>query len=402
MLRNDVLARFAMPRQKGGLSIVLVLAFGVTGGVSAVSAQATSPASGDWPVQDPAAAGLDTTLLHAMENGIRGGDFGRVTSVLMAVHGSLAYEQYFDEGGREALRNTRSATKTITSVLVGIAIQEGQLRGVDERVARFFPELRPFAFPDPRKDSITIGDFMTMSSLLECDDDNSFSRGNEERMYLVENWARFTLDLPIRGFPAWVPRPEESPYGRSWSYCTAGATTLGFVLERAIGGPLAEWAAEHLFSPMGIERVEWQFAPTGTAMTGGGLGMRSRDLLAIVQLYMDGGVRNGVRVVPETWVRESLEARARVRTDVDYGYLWWLPTVAGERAFMMTGNGGQKVIGFPGLGVAIAITTTNFGQSDAHALTDRLLTDYLLPAASGVDPRPAGGSSSAHGQHSGS
>src|SRR5215471_11515466 len=188
---------------------------------------------------EPASVGLAAQHLTRMEQSIRAGEFEQTTSVLVARRGRLAYEAYFDAEGAEGLRNTRSATKTITGMLIGIAIDRGLLSGVDARVLDFFHDKQPLQNPDPRKAQITVEDFLTMSSLLECDDENSFSRGNEERMYLVEDWVRFTLDLPIRGFPAWMPRPKDAPYGRSWQYCTAGPTTLGVLLQRALKRPLA-------------------------------------------------------------------------------------------------------------------------------------------------------------------
>ena len=331
---------------------------------------------------DPSAAGLDATRLAAMEAEIESGAFGHVTSILIARAGTLAYERYFDGAGAAAMRNTRSATKTVTGMLIGIAIDRGAIEGVDARVVRFFPERAPFDHPDPRKDAITIEDFLTMSSLLECDDGNSFSRGNEERMYLIEDWVGFTLDLPIRGFPPWIPRPEDSPHGRSWSYCTAGVTTLGGVLEAASGESVETFAATHLFEPLGIDEFSWQLSPTGLAQTGGGLGLRSIDLLKLARLYAEEGLWEGRRVVPAVWVRASTSPQASVDDETDYGYLWWLRDFGerGDAAWYMAGNGGQKVIVFPALGVELVVTTTNFGRPDAHALTDRIVEEHVLPA----------------------
>lgn len=166
-----------------------------------------------------------------------------------------------------------------------------------------------------------------MSSLLECDDNNSFSRGHEERMYLIEDWAQFYFDLPVRGFPAWAPRPEDAPYGRSWSYCTAGVVALGAVLEEVTGQRVDRYAAEHLFGPLGTTDIDWQLTPNGRAMTGGGVGWRLRDMAKFGQLYLDRGVWQGERVLPATWVDASFAARAETDFDSRYGYLWWIEDI---------------------------------------------------------------------------
>ncbi len=338
-------------------------------------------ATGDgWLVARAAAVQLSEARLSAMAGAIRAGDFGRITSVLVARDGRVVYEDYFS-GAAEDLRNTRSATKTVTGMLVGLAVADGRLAGTDARVAAILGN-PAVANPDPRKEAITVGDLLTMSSILECDDWNRFSRGNEERMYLIEDWAQFALDLPVRGYPPWVTRPEDTAYGRSFSYCTAGVFLLGRVLNATTGRSVQEFARERLFDPMGIGAVEWQLSPLGHAQTGGGLGLRSRDLLKLGQLYLDGGVWNGRQVIPPSWVTGSTRPHVRIDERNEYGYLWWLTQVEvyGRQvsSYYMSGSGGNKVFVLPELGLVAVITSENFGRGDAHQLSERLMSEYVL------------------------
>jgi CubicO group peptidase (beta-lactamase class C family) len=324
-----------------------------------------------------------TPMLDDITAAVGNGTYKQITSVIVARGDRLVYERYFDTGGAEALRNTRSATKTVTGMLVGAAVDRGLLRA-DSPVLPFFKDRLPVANPDARKKRITVEDFLTMSSLLECDDENEFSRGNEERMYLVEDWVKFTLDLPIKGFPDWHPKPEQSPYRRAWSYCTAGPSTLGPLLERATKQSVPTFARAVLFKPLGIESVKWQFQPLGSAMTGGGLQLRSLDLLKLGQLYLNNGLWQGHQVISAAWVRRSLSPHAHAREDTDYGYLWWLQTfqVDGQNipTYGMYGTGGNKVYVLPVQGVVVVVTTSNFRVAGAGALTDQLFTSLIVPA----------------------
>jgi CubicO group peptidase (beta-lactamase class C family) len=337
-----------------------------------------------WPTDTVSSAGIRAEPLATMESIIRAGEFKKVTSVLIARHGKLVYERYFDDGGPAALRDTRSATKTITSMLVGIAIDQRKLPEVNARILPFFLEKQPLQNPDSRKEEITVEDFLTMSSLLECDDNNSFSRGNEERMYLIEDWVKFTLDLPIKGFAPWAMEPKDSPYGRSFSYCTAGVSTLSGVLRKATGMPTEDFAKKYLFSRLGIEQAQWAFSPLGIAQTGGGLRLRSRDLLKLAQLNLNGGTWNGRRIVPQSWVKVSTSPHVQIEDGTEYGYLWWLHDfkAAGQShpAYYMSGNGGNKVAVFPLQDMVVVITSTNYNTRGMHEQTERMLTEYILPA----------------------
>ena len=329
------------------------------------------------------ASAADAPRFAQAEANVRKGDYKAITSVIVAQDGKIVYERYFDEGGAEARRNTRSATKTIAAILAGQAIADGKLPGADARILDFLPPERRQRLqnPDPRKHEIRVEDLITMSAQLECDDENQFSRGNEERMYLVEDWVQFYLDLPMQGFPAWMPKPKDSPHGRSFRYCTAGVTTLGEVIQTAVGEPLDAYAQRRLFDPLGIDKPEWQYSPLGLAQAGGGLGLRTRDLWKLGQLYLDGGKWAHRQVVPAQWVEASLSSQAVAREEADYGYLWWLMKIPldGKQVLApaMAGTGGNSVWLIREKRAVVVITTTNYNERQPHLLTFKLLQDLL-------------------------
>ena len=383
-------ARAASPAQAGA----------PTGAAS--SAPAAPPAAaGGWIEGSLEAAGLSAAPLRRMEEAVRSGELVKVSGVLIARHGKLVYERYFGGTTAASLLNTRSATKTVTSMLIGIAIDHGLLAGVEAPVLPFFHDREPVKNPDPRKQKITVEDLLTMSSALDCDDAIDASPGNEDRMHEAKDWFRFTLDLPIAEAPlrqpaAPPPVPSGQPasrssaagsaYGRTFRYCTAGVVLLGGVLERAAGTTVADFASRNLLAPLGIAKEEWQFSPVGQAMTGGGLGLRGRDLLALGQLYAGGGVWQGRRLLSERWVRASTTPHVRVedQPDTDYGYLWWLhPFKSGGKtyaAYSMAGNGGNKVAVFPGLDMVVVVASINYNARGMHQQTERMLADYILAA----------------------
>lgn len=346
--------------------------------------QAPQNMNDGFVVGDLTGAGLSEAAFSRLDSAVTNGTFKNITSILVARNGTLVYEKYYNGASEATLHNTRSSTKTITAILTGLAIDHGFISSETAPVFPYFRDKKNIKNPDSRKEKITIEDLLTMSSLLECDDDNQFSNGNEERMYVLEDYFQFALDLPVRGFPAWSSKPQDSPYGRSFSYCTAGVVLLGGVLERSTKMKVDAFAKKYLFDPLGIQKTEWQITPMGMPMTGGGLQLRSRDLLKIAQLYANKGKWNNARVVSETWIEKSTKPHANARENVDYGYLCWMQRFGtAEKSFFayyMAGNGGSKIAVFPDLDLTVVITGTWYGTGKAHAQSERIVSEFIVPS----------------------
>ena len=276
---------------------------------------------------------------------------GSITSV--AVDRGGAIEEEYRQGDADTLRNTRSVTKTVAGMLVGIAIARGELPGVGVRIGDVLTV-------PADKASITLESLLTMSSILDCDDADPASPGNEERLYPGADWIEFVLGLPTRE-------------ARTFSYCTAGVTLLAALLEAATGMPVPAYAEKMLFRPLAIPAARWPRSALGLAQTGGGLELRTRDLLALGALYRDGG--RGI--VPRAWIEQSTRPHARVDDEHGYGYLWWLRSYDGVASYAMSGAGGSRVAVFPELETVVVVTAENFGRSDQHALTDALVRELI-------------------------
>ena len=219
-------------------------------------------------------------------------EFGAVTSVVVSRGGEIVLEQHLD-GKPDALRNTRSCTKTIVGSLLGIAIERGLVPGVEAPVTLLLAR----ETGDAAKDAITLRDLLTMSSCLECDDWDDASAGNEERMYPADDWVGFALGLPVRTT-------------RGFSYCTAGVVCLGVALERALGEPLPDFAERELFGPLGIDRWHWPQTPRGESSAAGGLELTSRALHDLGRAHLE------QRLVPlpgsrRRWPRRLASTRKR-------------------------------------------------------------------------------------------
>jgi CubicO group peptidase (beta-lactamase class C family) len=324
------------------------------------------------------ACGGSKARYDGIERMVARGDAPKTTSVLVMRGGSIEYEHYFADATADTLHDTRSATKSLTALGVGIAIDRHLLPGLNAPAFGYLADLAPFEHDDPLKAAITIEDFLTMSPALDCDDNDDVSPGNEENMYPKPVWARWAVDLPVRA------AFQRDATGRGpWHYCTVGTFLLGQIVQRAAHQPIDQFMAEHLLAPLGITRWEFAKSPSGEIMTGGGLRLRTRDLATVGRMVLADGASAGKQVVPAAFVRAALTLQRNAFPDQNYGYLFWTrsyKTPCGTTTgWMMSGNGGNTVVMFRELDAVVVVTRTNYNTKGMHQQTTRLIEDQVLP-----------------------
>ena len=309
--------------------------------------------------------GLDSTLLA--EAYARAAQLPRLRSLLVARDGELLGEAYFHGASRNGRANVKSASKSIISALVGIAIAEGDLEGLDQPVAPFFQDYVA-GNADPRINTVTVGHLLSMQAGLE-----PTSFGNYGSWVASSNWVRNALQR----------RFVDDPGGRML-YSTGSTHILSALLTRATGMSTLQYARTKLFGPMGIELVGWTRDPQGVYFGGNEMGLRPRELLTFAELYRNGGRHEGRQLVPEAWIQESWQQRTvSPFNGHGYGLGWWLRNRRGYDVRFAWGYGGQYAFIVPELGLTVVTTSDAISarEGDHNRALHDLLTNVLIPAA---------------------
>ncbi len=326
-----------------------------------------------WRVARATAVGVDETALQEIVRDLVAADplndsLPRLHSLLVAKRGRLVLDEYFMGYSVDQPHDLRSGSKTMTSVMAGVAMHRG---------AAFTMATRVGATP------ITVGQLLTHTSGLACNDDDDASPGNEDTMQSqrVENdWYAFFLALPVA-----------HPPGTTYAYCSAGINMVGRIIGEATRSWLPKFFEQHIARPLQIEHYAVNLMPLGEAYSGGGMRMLSRDFLKFGQLYLDGGRWNGVRLLSEEWARQSTAHQVNRADGSDDGFAWHRHVLkVGTRSFQTYeagGNGGQFVVVIPELELVVGTTAGNYGQYSVWRTIREQLVPRVMQAALPRAPR---------------
>ena len=357
------------------------------------------PASiGDgWRTARARAVGMDEAALgvairHIIEVDPSSRRPSLIHALLVAHRGRLVLEEYFYGYDRDTPHDVRSVGKTFASIMLGAAMEQGAPISPQTPIFEAAAQLGPFANPDPRKARMTLAHLMTETSGFACDDYDDASPGNEAVLQRqTSDWWKYTLDLPMAHEP-----------GERYAYCSANINLVGAALRSATNTGIVEFFDRSIARPLQFSAYHWNLMPNGQGYLGGGMYMRPRDLLKLGQLYLDGGVWNGARVVSRDWVELSTSALQPIneqttgrdaQTFADTylrgadGYGWHRVSIrvgqASVAGYEANGNGGQLLLVVPDYDLSVVITGGNFGQGGIWLhWPDDIVGAEIIPAIS--------------------
>ncbi|MSO82413.1 MAG: class C beta-lactamase-related serine hydrolase [Acidobacteria bacterium] len=298
----------------------------------------------------------------------------RLHSLLVSRGGELLFERYYNGIRRDRPANIKSASKSVISALVGIAIDRGLIPDAHTPIVRYFPDLARDA--DPRKREITVGHLLAMRPGLEGTSNRNYGAWVTSR-----NWVRHALARPMFAAP-----------GEEMEYSTGNTHLLSAILTSATGRSTWQFANDVLAKPLGFTLAQWPRDPQGVYFGGNDMLMTPRQMLAFGELYLHRGRANGQPVLSERWVRQSCEGRARNRRpgnpafdqggvvdpmrDRRYGYLWWVHEIGDYETCFAWGYGGQYIFVLPELDLVV-VTTSSPDVSDERRGHRRVVFDIL-------------------------
>jgi CubicO group peptidase (beta-lactamase class C family) len=308
---------------------------------------------GDWAISSPEDQGLDPALVETFYSEAE--ELETLYGLLVIKNGYLVAEKYFNEGSLDQVSGRQSSTKSFTSALVGIALEQGCLEGLDQKMMDFFPEFSE-KITDSRKNQITIRHLLQMRGGYP---DEEMTSPYFDVMFFEGNW---------HFLPHMVDFPLTSDPGTEFHYSNLSSHLLGIIVSRTCGVDLEPFAQENLFAPMNAELYGWQVDDEGYNWGFGEIYLTARDMAKFGQLYLDGGTYNGNQVISSDWIESSLKQYSThiVRgwltprygsfRDRGYGYQWWYSRVGEHEFWYASGHGGNYIILLPELDMVIVTT----------------------------------------------
>jgi CubicO group peptidase (beta-lactamase class C family) len=331
----------------------------------------------------PDEVGIDPNTVEHLMNDIASGKWINVHGLIIIKGGKLVAEGYWNGSRASKLHDIRSASKSVASILTGIAVNQGYIKSVNESLYNFFPDYRP-AFPDsiPLKfreqwlNELTIEHLLNMTSGFEYDDWFESFRGEAE-IQRSRNWIKKAATSAL------IRQP-----GTFYAYNTASLVLLSEIIARTSGMHIKKFAENLLFNPLGIEKWKW-YNRRGVIYMGGQLRLTLRDMSKIGMLMLNDGVWNKQRLLSEEWIQASTAELNETKPSwqkhqFHHHYLWWQfnEVINGNpiRAFYASGNGGQTIMFIPQLEMVIAITTGNY-NTHLEPQSVQIIREVILPAA---------------------